>query len=159
MRHDDTGLIRLADQNKSKFYARIELMEADIVEYFKSRNEDSTMRTTAAPSRQQQMKSRVPSPQKQSFYSGFQSSRSQFRRDNRNQWPHTTDATYVGHYYPHSHLCTCDGRHHCTSHHSSHEHAYHESFCNASNSGYTYGHSSGGREHSSQHYGGPGSFY
>lgn len=195
MKHGETGLLRLADENKCKFYGRIESMEADIVEYFKSRNEDSTTRTTVSPSRQ--------APQKQSYRRGFQSRRSQFSRDDQNYWPNTTDNAYVGDYYPHLHLCTCDGRHHidnhhcpCTSHqiddkqcwdstehhreehqeicfptndenhhhhhhhrtdeqHSSHEHFNHESFSNDSMGGYTYG----GREDSSQHYDGTGSFY
>lgn len=183
MKHGETGLLRLADENKCKFYARIESMEADIVDYFKSRNEDSTTKTTVSPSRQE-TKYLVP-PQKQSYRSGFQSSRSQFSRDNQNYWPNTTDNAYVGDYDPQLHLCTCVGHHHidnhhcsCTSHqiclptndethhhhhhhrtdehhssHDTHEHAYHGS--NDSNSGYTYD----GREDSAQHYDGPGSFY
>lgn len=193
MKHGETGVLRLVDENECKFYARIESMEADIVEYFKSRNEDSTTRTNVSPSRQETKY--LVTPQKQSYRSGF-------RRDNQNYFPNTTDNAYVVDYHPHLHLCTCDGRHHidnqhcpCTSHqiddkqcldsvehhqnclptndenhyqhhhhhrtdehhssHDTHEHAYHESFSNDSSSGYTYD----GREDSSQHYDGPGSFY
>lgn len=180
MKHGETGLLRLADENKCKLYARIESMEADIVEYFKSRNEDSTTRTTVSPSRQETKY--VAPPQKQSYRSGFQSSRSQFSRDNQNYFPSTTDNAYVSDDYPHSHLCTCDGRHHTDNHHcfcTSHqiddkqcwdsiehrqeiclptndENRHHQHFSNDdSNSGYTYD----GREDSSQHYDGPGSFY
>ncbi len=86
MRHGQTGLLQLVDGK-----ARIESLEADIVEYFKSRNEDSTTRTTVSQTPRQETKSFVP-PQKQSFRSGFQSSsRSQFSHDNQNYWPITTD--------------------------------------------------------------------
>lgn len=127
VKNENTGLLRLADKNNFGNYemaARIEALEADIVAYFKSRNEDSTRRTAPVePPAPLKKKPLVP-PKNQSNRggggirsTGFKPSRSGGGLGHQ-IWSSGPAGTHVDDDNPYLDQCTCPGHHH---HHDNHD--------------------------------------
>jgi hypothetical protein len=183
---DDTGLIRLADKKKfgrPDLITHMESLERDIVAYFKSRNEDSSVKTNQA---------QQPSPAKAKPSIAAKTQPHRSRPDVESSDPADTNvdddnpdcgnSSEDEHHHDgaehhdsgdehHHHHHDDEHHHHHTDdqfggHHSSHEQEHHGGGSNVDNSGCNYDPSSGGGYDyqsgggfGNTDYGGPGSFY
>ncbi|CAF1604142.1 unnamed protein product [Rotaria magnacalcarata] len=124
-KNDDTRLLRLADKKHlghPEIVARIEALERDIVNYFKSRNEDDNLKripvqpppiakkTPFIANKTQTHRSNASKP------TGFKSSNWR-AGSGPHIWSSGPSGTHVDDHDPYLNQCTCPGNHHHDNHH------------------------------------------
>jgi hypothetical protein len=140
-KNDGTGLLRLADKTNfgnREMVAHIEALERDIVEYFKSRNEDNTQRSIPVQP-PPPIKTKPSVAVKAQPHRGGGVLKTTTFSSNKGRggirppiWSSGPAGTHVDDNYPYLDQCTCPGHHHhpdnhdcpCAPHHTDDQHCW-----------------------------------